>query len=72
MYKFQEISKQIVEISSFFEILDISKYVAVSGDPKPKVLLKLSTSTLGFFEEIYQYARETIQTENSRKKPRKT
>ena len=36
-------------------------YMAVSGNPKPKVGLKLSTSTLGIFEEIYQYARETIQ-----------
>ena len=35
--------------------------MAASGNPKHKVGLKFSTSTLGFFEEIDQYARETIQ-----------
>ena len=32
--------------------------MAVSGEPQPKVVLKLSTSTLGFFDEIDQYARK--------------
>ena len=40
------------------------KHVAVSGNPQPKVVLKLSTSTLGFCKEIYQYTRDIISVNN--------
>ena len=38
--------------------------MAVSGNPQPKVVLKLSTSTLGMLKETYQYIREIISVNN--------
>ena len=38
--------------------------MAVSGEPQHKVVLKILTSTLGFFDEIHQYAREYFRTKN--------
>ena len=36
-------------------------HMAVSAEPQPKVLLKILTSTLGFFDEIDQYTRLYFQ-----------
>ena len=39
-------------------------YVAVSGNPQSKVVLKLSTITLVFCKDIFQYTREIISVNN--------
>ena len=56
----QETTKKPQKTLCFFVFLCFSLFfhMAVSGEPQHKVVLKLSTSTLGFFEEFYQYTRK--------------
>ena len=42
--------------------------LTVSGNTQPKVVPKLSISTLGFFKEIHQYTREVISVQNLHRK----
>ena len=42
----------------------LPKHMAVAGNPGPKVVLKLSTSTLGSFKYNYQYTREMNSVNN--------